>query len=97
MSRESTDGAVGLQRHSLSLENKQTADANVRWNLFLPAAGNCWDSGLNNAGSNGNYWSRSLNTDNPNNAWNLNFNSDNCNMNNNNRYNGFSVRPVRQN
>ncbi|MBR1513183.1 MAG: RNA-directed DNA polymerase [Bacteroidales bacterium] len=95
-SRESTDEAVGLQRHSFGLENKQTADANVRWHLFLPAAGNRWDSELNNAGSNGNYWSRSLNTDNPNNAWNLNFNSDDCNMNNNNRNNGFSVRPVRQ-
>ena len=45
-------------------------------------------------GSNGNYWSSSLNTDNPNNAYNLNFNSDNVNRNNNNRYNGFSVRPV---
>lgn len=64
--------------------------------LFLPAAGNRYGSELNNAGSNGNYWSSSLNTDNPNNAWNFNFNSDNQNMNNNNRNNGFSVRAVRQ-
>ena len=62
--------------------------------LFLPASGNRWDGELNNAGSNGNYWSSSLNTDNPNNAWNLNFNSGNTNVNNNNRNNGFSVRPV---
>lgn len=61
---------------------------------FLPAAGNRNDTNLNNAGSNGNYWSSSLNTDNPNNAWNVNFNSDNVNRNNNNRYNGQSVRPV---
>ena len=61
---------------------------------FLPAAGNRNDTNLNNAGSNGNYWSSSLNTDNPNNAYNVNFNSDNVNWNNNNRYNGFSVRPV---
>jgi retron-type reverse transcriptase len=70
-----------------------TADAK-RVVLFLPAAGYRNDGSLNNAGSNGNYWSSSLNTDNPNNAWNLNFNSDNCNMNNNNRYYGQSVRAV---
>ena len=49
---------------------------------------------LNNAGSNGNYWSSSLNTDNPNNAYNVNFNSDNVDWNNNNRYYGLTVRPV---
>ena len=70
-----------------------TADAN-RGSLFLPAAGNRWDDELNNVGNNGNYWSSSLNTDNPNNAWNFNFNSDNYNMNNNNRNNGQSVRAV---
>ena len=61
----------------------------------MPAAGYRNNSNLNNAGSNGNYWSSSLNTDNPNNAWKLNFNSDNYNMNNNNRNYGQSVRPVR--
>ena len=71
-----------------------TADVS-RGSLFLPAAGNRWDGNLNNVGSNGNYWSSSLNTDNPNNAWNFNFNSDNYNMNNNNRNNGQSVRAVR--
>lgn len=62
--------------------------------LFLPAAGNRNGTSLNNAGFNGNYWSSSLNTDNPNNAYNLNFNSGNVNMNNNNRNYGQSVRPV---
>ena len=62
--------------------------------FFLPAAGYRNDTNLNNVGSNGNYWSSSLNTDNPNNAYNLNFNSGNVNRNNNNRYNGQSVRPV---
>ena len=62
--------------------------------IFLPAAGLRNDADLNNAGSNGNYWSSSLNTDNPNNAYNVNFNSDNVNRNNNNRYNGQSVRAV---
>ena len=60
----------------------------------LPAAGYRNGTSLNNAGSNGNYWSSSLNTSNPNNAYNLNFNSGNHNTNNNNRYNGFTVRPV---
>ena len=63
--------------------------------LFLPAAGYRNDTSLNNAGSNGNYWSRSLNTNNSNNARNLNFNSGNINTNNNNRNYGQSVRPVR--
>lgn len=61
-----------------------------------PAAGNGNDSNLNNPGSNGNYWSSTPNSDNSNNAWNLNFNSSNFNWNNNNRYNGQSVRPVRE-
>lgn len=65
----------------------------VAW-LFLPAAGNRNNASFNNQGSNGNYWSSTLNTDNPNNAWNLNFNSSNANMNNNNRYNGYTVRAV---
>ncbi len=60
--------------------------------IFLPAAGYRNDTNLNNQGSNGNYWSSSLNSDN---AWNLNFNDGNVNAdNNNNRYNGQSVRPV---
>ena len=63
--------------------------------LFLPAAGNRNGTSFNNVGSNGNYWSSSLNESNPNNAWNFNFNSGNQNMNNNNRNNGFSVRAVR--
>ena len=61
---------------------------------FLPAAGNRNGSSVNNAGSNGNYWSSTHNGSN--NAYNLNFNSGNVNpSNNNNRYNGRSVRLVR--
>lgn len=60
--------------------------------LFLPAAGNRNGSSYNNTGTNGNYWSGTLNTSNTNNAYNLNFNSGNCNVNNNNRNNGFSLR-----
>ena len=64
--------------------------------LFLPAAGSRWDSGLYNAGSFGNYWTRSLYIDNPDSAWYLRFFSGNCNMGCYIRGRGFSVRPVRQ-
>jgi hypothetical protein len=47
------------------------------------------DGALNNAGSNGNYWSSSVNGVN---ARNLNFNSGNAGTNNTNRANGLSVR-----
>ena len=63
--------------------------------LFLPAAGNRNNnsSGYNNVGTNGNYWSSSINGTN---AYNTNFNSTNVNPgnNNNNRANGFSIRCI---
>ena len=60
---------------------------------FFPASGNRNGTSLNNRGSNGNYWSASLNS--AANGYNLNFNSSNVNpANNNNRFNGFSVRAV---
>lgn len=64
--------------------------------LFLPAAGYRWDNELGNAGSRGYYWSRSLDTDGPNNAWCLYFNSDYCSVSYDSRYGGFAVRPVRE-
>ena len=62
--------------------------------LFLPAAGyfNYNNKTVNNAGSNGNYWSSTENGSD--NAYNLNFNSGNQNVNNNNRKYGYSVRAV---
>ena len=76
---------------------KRAADAFCSDLLFLPAAGNRNGTTVNNAGSNGNYWSSSPNASNANNAYNVNFNSSNLNpQNNNNRNNGFSVRLVRQ-
>ena len=64
--------------------------------LFLPAAGNRNGTSLNNAGSNGNYWSSSLNSSNPNDAYNMFFNSGDVGpQSNGNRYYGFTVRPVR--
>jgi hypothetical protein len=61
--------------------------------MFFPASGNGNGLSWNNRGTNGNYWSSSLNS--ATNGRNLNFNSGGVNpQNNNNRYNGFSVRPV---
>jgi hypothetical protein len=53
-----------------------------------------WNNGsFNNQGSNGNYWSSTVN--NATNAYNLNFNSSNVNpANNNNKQNGNAVRCV---
>ena len=57
----------------------------------MPVAGNRNNSNgsLNNVGSNGNYWSSTVDGIN---SRNLNFNSTGANMNNNNRANGYSVR-----
>ena len=65
--------------------------------LFLPAAGYRWDCELGYAGSYGNYWLRSLRTDDvlPGRAWYLYFCSDDCYMDNSGRNLGQSVRPVR--
>ena len=63
--------------------------------VFLPAAGDRWDSEFCNAGSYGYYWSRSLDTDDPDVAWSLDFYSDDCNLGSYHyRFYGFSVRPV---
>ena len=60
---------------------------------FFPCSGNGNGQSWNNRGTNGNYWSSSLNS--ATNGRNLNFNSGGVNpQNNNNRYNGFAVRPV---
>jgi hypothetical protein len=60
---------------------------------IFPASGNRNGTSLNNRGTNGNYWSASLNSQT--NGYNLNFNSTAVNpANTNNRFNGFSVRAV---
>ena len=65
--------------------------------LEFPAVGNRnTNGGLNNAGTNGNYWSATQNS-NATNAYNLNFNSSSVNAtNNNNKTTGLSVRCVRR-
>lgn len=65
--------------------------------LFLPAAGDRWDDELYSAGTNGDYWSSSLDTDIPLGARNLYFNSGSANVNDySRRFCGLSVRPVRE-
>ena len=63
--------------------------------LFLPAAGYRNDSSLDYAGSDGYYWSSSLNSVTPDGAWALYFGSDDYGMSSIYRYYGHSVRPVR--
>ena len=64
--------------------------------IFLPAAGYRRGSSLYDAGSYGNYWSSSLDTDYPNLAWYVSFTSGSVSRSGSNRYYGFSVRPVCQ-
>ena len=64
--------------------------------IFLPAAGCRYDSSLGDAGSYGDCWSSSLNTDYPDGAWNVFFNSSTVRRSYDDRYYGFSVRPVCQ-
>ena len=63
--------------------------------LFLPAAGYRYDSSLDNAGSWGSYWSRTLDSSFPDYAYGVDFNSEDVGWGNNNRGYGFSVRAVR--
>ena len=62
--------------------------------IFLPAAGYRYDSSLSDAGSNGDYWSSSLTTGNPNYAWGVYFYSGGVYRSGYLRYHGQSVRPV---
>ena len=63
--------------------------------IFLPAAGDRDNSSLGEAGSDGNYWSRTLGGSYPNNARGLYFHSGFIGTYNGSRYHGRSVRPVR--
>ena len=62
--------------------------------IFLPAAGYRNESSLNDAGSNGYYWSSSLDSDNPNDAWLVFFFSGEVYGTYYVRFRGQSVRPV---
>ncbi len=64
--------------------------------VFLPAAGSRYDSMPFDAGSGGDYWSRTLNSDSPDRAWGLYFDSSSVYTSYGLRYFGFTVRPVRR-
>ena len=64
--------------------------------IFIPAAGGCFNGSVVHVGNNGNVWSSSLNTSNPNNAWDLYFDSGHYSMLDGNRCYGRSVRGVRK-
>ena len=63
--------------------------------LFLPAAGGRYHASLGYAGSNGHFWSRTLNADMPYYGWYLGFGSSGWGTFYYSRYSGLSVRPVR--
>ena len=63
--------------------------------LFFPAAGLCFNGSVGNVGSYGNYWSSSLNTDDPQSAFNLYFISEDAYWDDySNHCSGFAVRGV---
>lgn len=64
--------------------------------IFLPAAGIRWDESLNYAGGKGLYLSSSLHTSYSYNVYYLFFDSDGWHLHGSDRYNGFTVRPVRK-
>ena len=72
-------------------EVKSEANGN---SIFLPAAGYRDGGDLYYAGSNGDYWSSSLDTDDPYDAWRVSFFSEDASRDDYYRCDGLSVRPV---
>ena len=64
--------------------------------IFLPAGGYWYDTTHNYAGSYGRYWSTTVNTSNTSNAWGLSYNSSDVDMYRGTRYDGRSIRSIRQ-
>lgn len=62
--------------------------------IFIPAAGNCYDSYHSSVGSWGCVWSSSRNSSNSNNAWSMYFHSGNVSMCNDYRCYAYSARGV---
>ena len=62
--------------------------------IFLPAAGYRYGTSSGNVGSDGYYWSSQVSSSYVLNAWFAYFRSGTRNFDFNNRYYGFSVRPV---
>ena len=87
------------------VKGRQFTSNKNRRTLFLPAAGLRIDDELYSVGLYGYYWSSSLyksgslgfGAGGPSNSWSLIFSSDECYLDFYLRFQGFSVRPVRQN
>ena len=73
---------------------KFTSKTDTSKYIFIPAAGRCYGSSVNDVGGYGDVWSSSLDTSRPYYAWNLGFSSGNCGMYYYNRCYGRSVRGV---
>ena len=74
---------------------KFTSKTDTSKYIFIPAAGYRSGGSVDSVGYSGDVWSSSLDTSYPGRAWNLEFSSDTCSLSNLNRYNGWSVRAVR--
>ena len=84
------EGYNGTDKNGYEVKSKTNGKS-----IFLPAAGCRYYGDLDYAGSEGNYWSSSLYTAYPDDAWEVYFESDYVGRNDDRRYYGFSVRPVR--
>ncbi|MBQ3305909.1 hypothetical protein IJH02_00520 [Candidatus Saccharibacteria bacterium] len=83
---EAKNSEIRVYKYSLEIAGSAGTPAFV-------LSGNRNGSSTNNQGSNGNYWSSTANSST--NAYNLNLNSSSVNpQNNNNKYNGLTVRCV---
>lgn len=91
--RELRDNCVVVWTEQNGVNGRKFTGPNGN-SIFLPAAGYRGDSELLDAGSYGNYWSSSLNTDYPSYAWSLYFYADDYFMRSLYRFYGHSVRPV---
>ena len=72
-----------------------TSTANTGNTLFFPAVGRAADGEVISIGDDGNYWSASLDSEVVSSAWLLGFRDGDSDVYYNDRYYGFSVRPVR--
>ena len=64
--------------------------------IFVPPAGACYGGSVNGVGSGGYLWSSSLDESDSRFAWYLRFNSSSVNMGSYNRYDGLTVRAVKE-
>ena len=63
--------------------------------IFLPAAGECYSTSLRYQGSQGLYWSSSLAESDTQRAWSLNFKSSSVETDDDGRFRGYTIRPVK--